>query len=123
MSEGEIFYHSRTKQPAELPQVGLKYSKGKRQWYRLPLVLIEPLADVFCVSGTKYPPFNCLLEFDDAELYDSQMRHTADSQIDPLAINEKDKGVYHLAQVAACALIRLHNALHHGGNTNGNEKV
>ena len=115
MIENEIFYHSQLKRATERTKTGLKYSQGKQGWYRLPLVMLKPLADVFCISGTKYPPFNCLLEFDDAELYDSQMRHTEESQINPLAINEQDNGVYHLAQVAACALIRLHNALHHGG--------
>jgi hypothetical protein len=39
------------------------------------------------------------------------MRHSEASQLDPLAINTKDGGVYHLAQVAFSALTRLDNAL------------
>jgi len=96
---------------------GLKNDTGKQLWYRMPLVVLEPLADVYCIAGTKYPPFNCLLPFKDGDvrLYDAQMRHTALSQINPLAINEEDGGVYHLGQVAFSALTRLYNARYHGG--------
>lgn len=92
---------------------GLKSDHGKQQWYRMPLVVLKPLADVYCIAGTKYPPFNCLLPFEDGDrrLWDAMIRHSEASQINPLAINEEDGGVYHLAQVAFSALTRLHNAL------------
>jgi hypothetical protein len=94
---------------------GLKFDKGKQEWYRLPLIVLRPLADVYCnpKAGGKYPAFNCLLPFEDGDrrLWDAMMRHAEASQIDPLAINEEDGGVYHLAQLAFSALTRLHNAL------------
>lgn len=101
------------KKPSAKLGFGTKFDTDKQQWYRMPLVMIKPLADVYCIAGKKYPPFNCLQPFEngDARLYDAMMRHVEASQIDPLAINEEDGGVYHLAQVAFSALTRLHNAL------------
>jgi len=97
---------------------GLKFDKNKQQWYRMPLVVLKPLADVYCIAGMKYPPFNCLQPFEDGDrrLYDAMMRHAEASQIDPLAINHDDGGVYHLAQVAFSALTRLYNALKEAEN-------
>jgi hypothetical protein len=94
---------------------GLKYDEGKTLWYRMPLTVLKPLADVYNnpAAGGKYPAFNCLLPFEDGDrrFYDGLMRHLEASQLDPLAVNEEDGGVYHLAQVAFNALHRLHNAL------------
>jgi len=93
---------------------GLKHDQGKQSFYFMPLAMLEPLADVFLAGVKKgYPPFNCLLPFQDGDrrLYDAMMRHAAASQIDPLSINHEDGGVFNLAQVAFCALTRLHNAL------------
>lgn len=99
---------------AENGAKGLKFDSDKQQWHRLPLVALEPLADVYCKAGKKYPAFNCLLPFENGSerLYDAGMRHTKDSQIDPLAKDPEDD-CYHLAKVAFCALTRLHNALYH----------
>lgn len=99
---------------AENDGKGLKFDSNKQQWHRMPLVALEPLADVYCKAGKKYPAFNCLLPFENGSerLYDAGMRHTKDSQIDPLAKDPEDD-CYHLAKVAFCALTRLHNALYH----------
>lgn len=96
-----------------MSDAGKKFDAGKQEWHRMPLCMLKPLADVYCIAGKKYPAFNCLLPFEDGNrrLFDAQMRHTEASQINPLAINEEDGGVYHLAQVAFSALTRLHNAL------------
>lgn len=92
---------------------GQKHDDGKQRWHALPLVILKPLADVMEAGAKKYQRFNCLEPFDNwnERFYDGQIRHTEASQIDPLAINEEDGGVYHLAQVAFNALLRLHNAL------------
>ena len=94
---------------------GIKNDKGKQPWFYMPLRVLKPLADVYRagVMVKEYPPFNCLLPFDDwsRRLYEAQMRHTEASQINPLAINHDDGDVYHLAQVAFSALTRLDNAL------------
>ena len=104
---------------------GEKFDSGKQSWYYLPLTMLKPLADVYMAGVNKgYPPFNCLLPFDDGDrrLYDAMIRHIEASQIDPLAVNDEDGGVYHLAQVAFSALTRLHNAIHHGGG-NGDKDL
>lgn len=94
---------------------GLKFDHGKTIWYRMPLSVLKPLADVYNnpKAGGKYPPFNCLapLEDGDRRFWDAMMRHLEASQLDPLAVNDEDGGVYHLAQVAFNALHRLRNAL------------
>ena len=94
---------------------GQKFDKGKTEWYRMPLSVLRPLADVYNnpVVSAKYEAFNCLKPFDNADkrFWDATMRHLEASQLDPLAINEEDGGVFHLAQVAFNALHRLHDAL------------
>ena len=96
---------------------GLKHDQGKQPWYGMPLEVLEPLADVFAAGEKKYATFNCLRPFRDPSrrFYDGMMRHVSASQIDPLAIDEdlKEKHgveVYHLAQVAFNALLRLYHA-------------
>ena len=96
---------------------GLKTDEGKQQWYAMPLEILEPLAQAFVAGEKKYATFNCLQPFADPDrrFYDAQMRHTRKSQIDPLAIDEELKAkygieVYHEAQVAFSALMRLYNA-------------
>lgn len=100
------------------PTTGPKNDAGKQSWLAMPLVLLHPLADAFTAGSKKYALFSCLLSFEDANrrFFDAQMRHTEASQVDPLAIDNdlKDKygvEVYHLAQVAFNALLRLHNCL------------
>lgn len=94
---------------------GKKFDQGKTEWYRMPLCVLKPLADVYNnpKAGGKYPAFNCLKPFEDGDkrFWYATMRHLEASQLDPLAINEDDGGVYHLAQVAFNALHRLHNAI------------
>jgi hypothetical protein len=90
---------------------GLKFDKGKQQWFAMPLVLLTPLADVFVAGEKKYEIFNCLQPFNDPDrrFWDATMRHLEASQIDPLAIDE-ETGCYHAAQAAFNILLRLHNA-------------
>ena len=90
---------------------GLKHDEGKQPLYATPLVMIEPLADVFWAGEQKYATFNCLQPFDDSSrrFYDGMMRHIVASQIDPLARDE-ETGCYHLAQTAFNALARLYHA-------------
>jgi len=92
---------------------GQKHDSGKQKWHALPLVILEPLAEVMDAGAKKYQKFNCLEPFDnwDERFYNSTMRHIEAAQIDPLAINNEDGGVYHLAQAAFGCLLRLHNAL------------
>lgn len=92
---------------------GQKHDDGKQKWHSLPLVILEPLADVMEAGARKYQKFNCLEPFDNwnERFYNSTMRHIQAAQIDPLAINNEDGGVYHLAQAAFGCLLRLHNAL------------
>jgi hypothetical protein len=96
---------------------GLKLDQGKQQWYAMPLEVLEPLADAFVAGELKYAIFNCLEPFENPErrFYDGQMRHTKASQIDPLAIDQEllDKygvEVFHQAQIAFNALMRLYHA-------------
>lgn len=92
-------------------QEGLKFDEGKQPWYAMPLVVMQPLADVFRAGERKYATFNCLQPFDEPSrrFYDGMMRHAEKSQLDPLA-KDDETGCYHLAQVAFNALIRLHHA-------------
>jgi hypothetical protein len=96
---------------------GLKFDSGKQPWFAMPLEVLEPLADVFAAGEKKYATFNCLQPFEnpDRRFYDGMMRHAAACQRDPLAIdaelNEKyGVEVYHAAQVAFNALLRLYHA-------------
>jgi hypothetical protein len=111
IQEGQNEPSSRESKP------GLKFDTGKQRWHALPLEILEPLADVFAAGAKKYAKFNCLQPFRDSNerFYDGQMRHTRASQLDPLAIDQElleqyGEEVYHLAQVAFNALMRLHHA-------------
>ena len=92
---------------------GMKLDKGKQPWFAMPLVMVEPLADVFRAGEAKYHTFNCMLPFDEPSrrFYDGMMRHITASQINPLEIDD-ETGCYHLAQVAFNALARLYHAKH-----------
>ena len=96
---------------------GLKFDQGKQPWFALPLEILEPLADVFAAGEQKYATHNCLQPFRDASrrFYDGQMRHAVACQLDPLAVDGELKEkygikVYHQAQVAFNALMRLYHA-------------
>ena len=100
-----------------MPNKGLKHDTGKQPWYAMPLEVLKPLADVFTAGELKYSTFNCLQPFEDPNrrFYDGQMRHTEECQLDPLAIDQELKEkygveVYHQAQVAFNALMRLYHA-------------
>lgn len=89
---------------------GMKADVGKQRWSALPLVILEPLADVMEAGAKKYAKFNCLQPFDDPNerFYDGMMRHIKACQLDPLAIDE-ETGCYHAAQVAFNTLMRLYH--------------
>jgi cytidyltransferase-like protein len=91
---------------------GQKWDEGKREWFSMPLTLLEPLADVFTAGVVKgYGRFNCLNPFDDSDrrFWDSTMRHMEACQLDSLA-KDKETGCYHAAQAAFGMLLRLYNA-------------
>lgn len=90
---------------------GKKHDEGKQQWHALPLVILEPLADVMTAGAKKYEKFNCLEPFEnwDSRFWDSTIRHLNACQQDSLAIDE-ETGCYHAAQAAFGCLLRLHNA-------------
>ena len=89
---------------------GMKKDEGKQKWHALPLVILEPLADVMEAGAKKYAKFNCLQPFDDPDerFYDGMMRHVEICQLDPLAIDE-ETGCYHAAQIAFNTLMRLYH--------------
>jgi hypothetical protein len=92
-------------------KTGPKYDEGKQPWYAMPLVHLEPLADVFAAGEKKYYLFSNLLPFEDSNrrFWDSTMRHLEACQIDPLAI-DPETGCYHAAEACFGMLLRLSNA-------------
>lgn len=95
---------------------GKKYDEGKQGFFDMPIELLKPLADVFKAGADKYGHFNCLKEFDDyhRRFYDAIVRHLEPVQHHPLA-KDSELDVYHLAQIAANALMLLNCALKDGG--------
>lgn len=91
---------------------GMKLDQGKQQWYAMPLEVIALLADVFAAGERKYKIWNCLKPFEngDRRFFDATMRHLAECQRDPLAI-DPETGCYHGAQVAWNALMRTYHAV------------
>jgi hypothetical protein len=89
---------------------GLKSDEGKQGWFALPLVVLQPLLDVFNAGVGHYGLHNCLNPFDNASerFYDAQMRHVAECQLEPMAIDPQD-GCYHEAKVAFNALMRIYH--------------
>jgi hypothetical protein len=89
---------------------GKKITEGKLKWHAMPLVMLEPLADVFQAGVGHYGKYNILKPFNnpDEDFYDSTIRHLAACQINPLEIDPQD-GCYHLAKVAFNALARLYH--------------
>ena len=90
---------------------GMKHDEGKQKWPAMPLVVLEPLADVFAAGVEKYKKFNCLKPFTNADerFWNSTMRHLVACQIDPLAIDQ-ETGCYHAAQACFGMLMRIYNA-------------
>ena len=97
--------------PTNQDDIGVKLDQGKRQWYATPLEIIALLADVFAAGEKKYTTFNCLNPFEngDRRFYDAAMRHTAECQMDPLAI-DPETGCYHGAEAAWNHLLRVYHA-------------
>lgn len=91
--------------------IGMKYDTGKDHFYAMPLVMLRGLAAVFRAGEAKYETFNCLKPFDDGDrrFYDATVRHLADCQIDPLAIDE-ETGCLHGYQVAWNMIVRTYHA-------------
>jgi len=91
---------------------GMKQDEGKQEWFAMPLVVLEPLANVFAAGIKKgYPRFNCLHPFTNADerFWNSTMRHLVACQLDPLAI-DPETGCYHAAQACFGMLMRIRNA-------------
>jgi|SRR6185369_12715970 len=97
---------------------GKKSDNGKTLYYLLPLSFVKPLVAVFAFGKGEYGFENWKKNFDTEEMTEEQRflsaikRHTeAIEEEGPLAINEKDGGVYHAAQIAWNALRLLWGAL------------
>lgn len=121
----DVVFASRDQAPAK----GQKDDGGKQQWYPMPLIVLQPLADAFAGGEKKYDTFNCLEPFDDPDrrFYDGIMRHLEKCQVDPLAVDEdllQKHGikVYHLACVAFNALMRLHHCRAEQEKTEGQKQ-
>lgn len=103
---------------------GKKFDTGKLDWSLIDMALLEPLIPVFALGEERYGFLNWQKDFGPKyqRRFESAMkRHLKECQYNPLAINEKDGGVYHLAQVAWNALILLHHA--QKGGLNGQEQA
>ena len=97
--------------PSNSDDTGLKLDQGKRQWYAMPLEVLELLADVFAAGEKKYATFNCLNPFEngDRRFYDATMRHLTECQRDPLAV-DPETGCYHGMQAAWNMIMRTYHA-------------
>ena len=69
---------------------GVKHDNGKKQYYAMPLEVLDGLASVFEAGEKKYEIFNCLKPFDDSDrrFWDGMMRHLRQCQSDPLAVDD-----------------------------------
>ena len=93
---------------------GKKDDGGKLDWSSLDLSLIEPLVKATEYGKKKYGEFNYLRKFDDPQrLFSALMRHTAEAQHEPMAI-DSESGCYHLASVAFNALVLLRQVKDYG---------
>lgn len=93
---------------------GTKHDKDKLDWSLLDLELIEPLIPVLKLGCERYGFENWKRDFGEdfsRRFQAARMRHHKDAQLNPLAVNEKDGGCYHLAQVAINALFELWHAI------------
>jgi hypothetical protein len=91
---------------------GLKTDSGKLDWSLLPLSFVKPLVPVFTIGEQRYGYENWKKPFDDPERrFNAAMKRHLDAyeEAGPLAINEADGGVYHLAQIAWNCLMLLHH--------------
>lgn len=92
---------------------GKKFDEGKLDWSLLDMDLIEPLIPILMLGEERYGFENWQKDFGPKwrrRFRAARLRHEQKCQADPLAINEKDGDVYHLAQVALNALFELWHA-------------
>lgn len=87
-----------------------KFDTDKQRWHALPLEILEPLAELMEAGARKYGKFNCLEYFEnpDERFWNANMRHAAQCQADPLAIDE-ETGCYHEACRAFSSLMRIYH--------------
>lgn len=92
---------------------GKKNDSGKLDWSLLPLDFVEPLVPIFAHGEKEYGFENWRKPFDNRRrrFNAALKRHLKECERNPLAINEQDGGVYHLAQIAWNALELLYQEL------------
>lgn len=92
---------------------GKKFDTGKLDLSLLDYDLIEPLIDVLSLGESRYDYENWKKDFGpnfQRRFRAAMRRHDRASHNRPLAKNEADGNVYHLAQVATNALFELYHA-------------
>lgn len=97
---------------------GAKHDSGKLDWSVMPLAFVRPLVSVFKWGEKTYGYENWKKDFDNEErrFIAAIKRHLEEvEEHGPLAINEKDGGVYHAAQIAWNALRLLWGAIRRSG--------
>lgn len=98
---------------------GKKFDEGKIDWSLVPLKFVRPLVPVFRIGEQRYGFENWKKEFENPRrrFLAAIKRHLEEAEENPLAINEKDGGVYHLAQVAwNCLMLLWHELRAKGGD-------
>jgi len=93
---------------------GLKFDDLKLDWSLLPLEFVEDMVPVFALGEERYTYENWRKDFGpnyQRRFIAALKRHLREvEKSGPLARNEKDGDVYHLAQIAWNALALLHHA-------------
>lgn len=92
---------------------GKKFDTDKLDLSLLDYDLIEPLIDVLSLGESRYDYENWKKDFGpnyQRRFRAAMRRHDRSSHNNPLAKNEADGNVYHLAQVAVNALFELYHA-------------
>lgn len=92
---------------------GKKFDDGKLDWSLLDMEFIEPLIPIFALGEKRYGYLNWQKDFGpdfSRRFQAARKRHEKAAQYNPLAQNEDDDNVYHLAQVAWNALEELYHA-------------
>lgn len=104
--------------PTNTDSQGKKFDKGKLDWSVMPLSFVKPLVPVFKFGEGLYGFENWKSDFNAPDMSEDRRfiagikRHLEEvEEHGPLAINEKDGGVYHAAQIAWNALRLLWGAL------------
>lgn len=96
-----------------MSEEGKKFDGQKLDWSLLPLDFVEPLVPIFKIGEERYGYENWRKEFTNPRrrFNAALKRHLKECERNPLAINEEDGGVYHLAQIAWNALELLYQEL------------